>query len=62
LILEYSRARARKVRCTFCGKVFKRRSARNDPAYCSYQCGSDGQPHAVRIVMRTSAGTTPNNQ
>lgn len=47
-------------RCDFCGKPMKRRSEENDPAYCTYECGANGQPEHVRKVLRnTGSGQDP---
>jgi hypothetical protein len=60
VMLKFADFVSRKCLCGFCGKAIKRRSSRNDPAYCSYQCGGDGQPDKVRIALHVSPGASPN--
>lgn len=50
-VLTFDLAKTRKWLCSYegCRRVMMRRSHLNDPAYCDYKCGCQGQPDKVLV-------------
>ena len=50
-VLTFDLAKTRKWLCSYegCRRVMRRRSHLNDPAYCDYKCGCQGQPDKVLV-------------
>jgi hypothetical protein len=44
------------TKCGWCGRKMKARSASNDPAYCSYECGVNAQPDKAKASIGTGRG------
>lgn len=50
-IIVMAQGYRRKCRCSYCGGPMKKRMASNDPAYCTYECGTNGQPAKAKDTI-----------
>lgn len=46
-----------KCACGYCGGPMRKRTAKNDPAYCTYECGVNAQPDKAASVMSNTHGS-----
>lgn len=54
ILLFVKREAKPKYQCFQCQRPMERRSESNTPAYCSYECGANGQPNAARRTLGQS--------
>lgn len=48
--------RSLRGKCGVCGRTMKKRFVGNDPAYCSYEHGLEGQPEHARAAVSVTRG------